>query len=433
METPRLVVVMIAVLVLAVTGRAQSWREDPIVKRIAARLDAVRAVDNHTHLLEPRSFDPAADAVMPLMLRSTRAEHLTAMRERFGITFTGRIEEDAKRAADVRAQMVASLGSAGYWTDHLDAARTDIALVNQYLRDGTDGRRLRWVPHATVLLYPLPADALVARSSGHRDDIGAAQKHLRIFMRELNVADVPGELSEYLALISRVLTSWKQQGAVAIKFWDAYLRTLVFEDVPDATAAALYRKGRQTPLARDEYIALQDFLARQIFLEAGARSLPVHIHAAHGVPPFLRTHEADVRNLDVVLTDERFFATQFVVIHGGAPLVEYAAYLALKPHVWFDMSAMPFLYPVPELAQALRTALMLAPGKVLFSTDAAAYPTVPVGADLHHLAVSRAARDALALALAGLVRDGIVDVDGAVAMGTAVLHGNADRLYRWTR
>ena len=39
---------------------------------------------------------------------------------------------------------------------------------------------------------------------------------------------------------------------------------------------------------------------------------------------------------------------QFVLIHGGMPLVEHAAYLALKPHVWYDMSAMPFLYPVPE-------------------------------------------------------------------------------------
>jgi predicted TIM-barrel fold metal-dependent hydrolase len=173
-------------------------------------------------------------------------------------------------------------------------------------------------------------------------------------------------------------------------------------------------------------------MIRHIFLAAGRRKLPVHIHAAHGVPPFLRTHEADVRNLDTVLTDVRFFPTQFVLIHGGAPLVEYAAYLALKPHVWYDMSAMTFLYPVPELAQAIRTVLVFAPDKLLFSTDVGPYPSIPVGADLQHVAVSRTAREALALTLAGLVRDGVVDLETAVRMGENALRGNAERLYGWT-
>ena len=35
--------------------------------------------------------------------------------------------------------------------------------------------------------------------------------------------------------------------------------------------------------------------------------------------------------------------------------------VALKPHVWYDMSAMPFLYPVPDLADALRKVLTFAP------------------------------------------------------------------------
>jgi hypothetical protein len=55
-----------------------------------------------------------------------------------------------------------------------------------------------------------------------------------------------------------------------------------------------------------------------------------------------------------VLTDVRYLGTRFVLIHGGAPLVEDAAYLALKPHVWVDISAQPFLYAVPELAANLR-------------------------------------------------------------------------------
>jgi hypothetical protein len=427
------VLVIIAFAAATASAQTKPWRADPVFQQIAGRLNTVRAIDNHTHLLEAGAFDPKMDAMMPLGLRSTRPEYAVAMRERFGIAVEGSdATTAAARATEARKAMVARLGETDYWADHLDATRTDIALVNQDFRDGTDGRRLRWVPHASTLLYPLPAESLMARSSGHRRDIAAIQKKLHRFLSEDGLTEPPPDLTRYLAFIERTLSRWKQQGVVAVKFWDAYLRTLVFEDVPESRASALYAKGRTSPLSREEYLAFQDYLARRIFTEAGARMLPVHIHAAHGVPPFLRTQEADVRNLDAVLTDERYFGTQFVIIHGGAPLVEYAAYLALKPHVWYDMSAMPILYTVPDLAQALRTVLLFAPEKLLFGTDVASYPTVPVGADLQHVVISRAARDAIALALAGLVRDGIVDVETAVKMGENVLRNNALRLYGWS-
>jgi len=47
------------------------WRQDALFKQIAARLDAVRAIDNHTHLLSPGNFNPDLDALMPLGQRST--------------------------------------------------------------------------------------------------------------------------------------------------------------------------------------------------------------------------------------------------------------------------------------------------------------------------------------------------------------------------
>ncbi len=153
----------------------------------------------------------------------------------------------------------------------------------------------------------------------------------------------------------------------------------------------------------------------------------MHIHSSLGIPPFLRTMDADVRNLEPVLTDVRYFGTQFVLIHGGMPFVDHAAYLALKPHVWFDISAMPFLYTVPDFAAVLRRAITWAPDKVLFATDA--YPGVPGGADIHHIATSLIAREALSLALTGLVRDGVIDQDRAIAIGKGVLQGNARRLY----
>jgi hypothetical protein len=367
--------------------------------------------------------------MMPLGLRSTSPALVAAMQARFGVPAGVTGPALIERATTARDALRSRLGEARYWVDHLDATRTAIALVNQDFPEGTDGRRLRWVPHATNLLYPLPAEALMARSPGHRKDIGAVQKSLRRFLSEGALTEAPPDLASYMVFVEGTLDRWKSQGAVAVKFWDAYVRTLVFEDVPEERARALYAKGIGSALARDEYLELQDYIARRIFTAAGARKLPVHIHSAHGVPPFLRTMEADVRNLEPVLTDVRFFGTQFVLIHGGIPLVEYAAYLALKPHVWYDMSAMPFLYPVPDLADAIRKVLTFAPEKLLFGTDA--LTPAPVGAEPLHVAVSGAAREALSLALAGLVRDGVVDFETAVRMGENALHGNARRLYGW--
>jgi uncharacterized protein len=368
----------------------------------------------------------------PLLNRSTNPWLPAAIQERFGIT----VQSDdwgsgIEAIVAARAAMVKRLGEHGYWMNHLDYTRTEIALVNGNNREGIDGKRLRWVPHATTLLFPLPADALMQRSPSHQSSIAEAQKDLQRFMTEARVTAMPADLAGYVLFVDNTLRQWQKQGAVAVKFWDAYLRTLRIADVPENQAAALYAKGRTAPLIRDEYLALQDFLWRHILLEAGEIKLPVHIHSSLGVPPFLRSLESDVRNLEDVLADPRFFETPVVLIHGGGPWHEIAIYLAFKPNVWVDISSIGFLYPVPDFAEVLRWYLLFAPQKVLYGTDAASYPSVPGGADVQHLVLSRATRDALYLALAGLIRDGVIDRERAVAMGKGVLRENARRLYGW--
>ena len=408
------------------------WRDDPLFQRIAAALDPVPAIDTHTHLLRPGKFDPALADKAPLMLRSTHPWLPSMLKARFGITAQPADSSSSLEAiATARAAMIKQLGEHGYWMNHLDYTRTEIALVNSNSRQGIDDKRLRWVPHASPLLYPLPADHLMARSPSHKADIEEAQQDLQGFLTEAGLPGAPADLSGYVRFIDDTLRRWQKQGAVAVKFYDAYLRTLRIADVPETQAAELYAKGRTSPLARDEYLALQDFLWRHILLEAGKITLPVHIHSSLGVPPFLRSLESDVRNLEDVLADPRFFGTPIVLIHGGFPWIEIAIYLALKPNVWVDISARSFIDPVPDFADVLRKYLLFAPEKVLFGTDAASYPSVPGGADVHHLVVSRATRDALYLALAGLVRDGVIDHERAVAMGRGVLRENARRLYGW--
>jgi predicted TIM-barrel fold metal-dependent hydrolase len=73
-----------------------------------------------------------------------------------------------------------------------------------------------------------------------------------------------------------------------------------------------------------------------------------------------------------------------------------------------------------------------APEKVLFGTDPANYPGTPVGPEVLHLIASRTLREGLSLALAGLVRDGVMDFEAAVRAGRGVLRENARRLYGWS-
>lgn len=431
-------IVMVVFLTSLLFGRAVAqepvtpWRNDAVFQRLATVLDKVPAIDMHTHLLRPGQFDPSLGSVGPLQLRSTNPWLYKVIRQRFGVTAQPDDWAATIKMIDAaRGKMVGRLGQTGYWLDHLDFTLTEIALVNQNSRQGIDGKRLLWVPHATTLLYPLPANHLMERSPSHKTDITKAQHDLQAFLKEGGLAESPADLPSYIRFVDATLRRWQQQGAVGIKFWDAYLRTLRIADVPERQAAVLYAKGRTVPLSRDEYIAVQDYLWRHILLEAGKINLPVHIHSSLGVPPFLRTLESDVRNLEDVLAEPQFFQTQVVLIHGGAPWYEIAAYLALKPNVWIDISALAFLRPVTDFAAILRQYLIFAPEKVLYGTDAAAYPTVPGGADVHHLVVSRATRDGLYVALSGLIRDGVIDERQAIEMGRGVLRENARRLHGW--
>lgn len=405
------------------------WYREPLFEDIASALNDVLAIDFHTHLLARGFFDPSLDDRAQLRGRSTEPSYAAALTERFGVEVgAGGLEAAALEAEKVRAGMIDRLGPDGYWNDHLDFTKTGVALVSTSSPEGIDGRRLRWVPTGGSLLYPLPAGALMARSPMHEEDFAFVQGRLKELLDDRGMSEVPSTIEDYLAFAGDVVAGWKRQDAVGIKFFEAYVRTLVFNDVPAEEARTLYSRGLEARLSRAEYLALQNHLVRHTFQRAGETGLSVHIHTGFGIPPFLQAREADVRNLEPILTDVRFFDTQFVLIHGGNPQHEDAAYLALKPHVWLDISALPFVYEVPKLADIIRIYLRHAPEKVLFGTDAQAAPGVPLGPEVQHIALSRHTREAVCLALAWMVRDQLVDLEWAIQIGKDVLRGNAERL-----
>ncbi len=428
----------IVLLVLSITSlrgaeEIRPWRRDPLFQRLAATLDQVWSIDNHTHLLSASSFSTELDNQMPLLLRTSNPDYAAVLKERLGLVWDPAhpIESDAEGRRIRAAQVAAAGGDRAYWLRYLDSSRTEIALVNQDNRGAIDGQRLRWVPFASTLLVPFPPEYLGARNPMSGGDYLSAHARLLTWLEADGQAGPPATLADYVTFLGRQFGRWHADGALAVKFTDAYDRTLRFEEVPEPRAAELWQKAKQGPLPRADYIALQDYLAWKIFHLAGSTGLAVHIHSSHGAGPFLRLSESDVRNLENVLAGPRFFGTNFVLIHGGAPWHEAAAYLASnKTHVWIDVSAMPFLYPVPDLAKALRIYLTFAPERTLFSTDTMGFPGTPVSTEFVHLALTRHLREALYLCLADLVRDGVITETQAVTMGRGFLRENARTLYK---
>lgn len=406
------------------------WRQDSLFQRIAAELDTVSAIDGHTHLTRFVPFSVAGDVAPPIGGRSmSDAAIRKALVSRFGVDLREDIEQIAGRVEAIRKQEMRKFGPTEYWHRHLDRTRTSIALVNDNFVDGLDHVRLRWVPSATTLLFPLPGEGFLRPGADPRN-LERIQSHLMRFLAHAGYDAIPTTLAAYLDAVDEVLMDWKDRDAVAVKFFDAYMRTLEFADVPSDVASELFEAGLSRTLERTEYLAVQDHIARHIFLQAGRLQVPVHIHSSSGRPPFLRLGEADVRNLESVLADPQFFDTQFVLIHGGFPLTFEASYLTAKPNVWVDVSAMGWYSP-PDLAPILRTFVLGNPARILFGTDAAVFPGVPGGAEVAHLARSEVTREALYLALAGIVRDGVIGLDKAITFGRWVLADNARRLYKW--
>jgi predicted TIM-barrel fold metal-dependent hydrolase len=207
------------------------------------------------------------------------------------------------------------------------------------------------------------------------------------------------------------------------------LRPLDFAPASKAEASRIYAKYAASGNATAaEYKTLQDFLFKQIALEAGRLGLPVHLHTGSGCGEFFDDSGADAMLLSPMLNDPELRKTNFVVLHGNAPKERTVSALILKPNVYTDISVLEFYWSPVELARILRPWLEMMPEHVMFGSDAG--PFGP-GLDWEEtiLIASQNARRALAIVLSDMVRDGTITQDRAKEIAQKVLRGNAAQLY----
>ena len=125
-------------------------------------------------------------------------------------------------------------------------------------------------------------------------------------------------------------------GRVAVKFEAAYLRSLEFNRVDEATAAAIY--GHKGALAQDTYKPLQDYLFRYIAAECGRLGMAVHLHTMAGAGSYFDIAGANPLLLESVLNDPGLRKTKIVMVHGGWPFNREVTPLLEKPTAYLWIS-----------------------------------------------------------------------------------------------
>jgi hypothetical protein len=224
------------------------------------------------------------------------------------------------------------------------------------------------------------------------------------------------------AWLEGVCAEVRQTSAVAVKTIVAYRASLRLRRPSPAGAAAAYAALREAAHPRLAGDPLCHALVLRVAEECARLGLPLQVHCGLGDPDE-DLAEASPLGLRQLFTDPVFDGLKVVMLH-CYPFHREAAYLcSVHPNAFMDVSLTIPLAGV-DAKRAMRETLGLCPWtKLLYATDASRQPEMYlVAASLH--------REALAAALAELVREGVFSVSEAEAAGRRVLSANAREVYR---
>jgi uncharacterized protein len=430
---------------------AQSASDNDVTRdldpELAAHTYAARAVDNHAHPVLPppnnktdRDFDalpvdnmePATDIVA---WRPDNPQLRAAWKALWNFdapaSFRAALNADEMKSLEAARAAVQSREGLHYDQWVLDQANIGVMVANRVAMGlGIEEPRFRWVPYADALLYPLDNSALAAQSPDKRLFFPLEDRLRARYLAATGLEAMPATLQDYLVrVVTPTLERQRAGGAIAEKFEIAYLRSFDFSDPTKEDAARIYARwtGKTGPDSAD-YKILQDFLFRYIAAECGRLGMTVHLHTLSGGGGYFGIAGADPLLLEPLFNDPRLRRTNFVMLHGGWPFVHEAGALLQKPNVFLDLSQQSLTFPPRTLSTWLREWLETFPEKVLFGTDGYALSDAEGWEESTWIA-NRNARQALGLALTGMVRDGEISRPRAVAIADEVLSGNASRLY----
>ena len=394
-------------------------RPDP---QLLAEINRIKAIDNHAHPVRvegPGDKDTEFDA-LPV---DTMDPYTEPVRTRPQFLPPGPAWHASKKSIQAKQ------GDA-YPAWVLDQMGVEVMLANRVaMGRGIAPPRFLWVPYADALMYPLNNAGLIARAPDYKELFADEERLLARYLKDTGYPRPPASLDEYLSkVVTATLERQKAGGAVAVKFEAAYLRALDFASPPKSAAEDVYTRYAQTTPPDADYKILQDYIFRHIALECGRLGMAVHFHAASGAGGYFNVAGANPANLEPLLNDPALRKTNFVFIHGGWPFTREITPLLSKPNAYLDFSEQTLMNYPRAVSEAIRGWLEWAPEKVLFASDA--YPfSEQLGWEESGWIAARSGRQALALALTGMLADGEITRARALELARMVLRDNARKLY----
>jgi uncharacterized protein len=422
-------------------GSCLAQQVDP---ELARQIAEIQAIDNHAHPVLAPPLDASDREFDALPVESLEAETDAiavrpdfprlgdAWRALYGFDTPPPLDKQAMKQLDEARRRMAAQQGEGFPVWVLDQAGIGTMLANRVaMGSGVEPPRFRWVPYIDALLFPLDNSTLAAGSPDRKAFFALEDIVRSRYLKEASLSALPARLNDYLKqVVTPTLERHKSGGAVAEKFEVAYLRMFDFSDPPRATVDKIYarwvRGGRPDS---GDYKLLQDFLFRYIAMECGRLVMAIHLHAMAGYGSYFSIAGVNPLLLEPLFNDQRLRKTNFVLLHGGWPYVREIGALLQKPNVYLDISSQSLIVTPRTQAQWLREWLELVPEKVLFGTDGYPYSEA-LGWPESTWIASRDARQALGIALTGMVADGEISRARAVDLARRVLRGNAENLYK---
>ena len=406
---------------------------------LAEFISKIKAVDNHVH---PNTIDPndkSSDALpldglgaieLPVRVRPESQTWIDASKALYRFTGTELNEKTMKVLMDtienVRKQKAEKFPN---WA--LDQANIEVMFANRItMGPGLSNPRFRWVSYVDALLFPLSTKAEAAVTPDREKLFPLEDQLLKKYLSDLNIPKLPASLNDYLEqVVTATLEAQKKGGCIAVKFEAAYLRSLDFEKAELQPASELYAhyvNGGEP--SHEKYKLLQDFIFHYIAREAGRLGLAVHIHSYPGAGNYFVAAGCDPLLLEPVFNDPELRNTKFVLIHGGGTFSKHTSAMLWKPNVYADISLLTQLWPPDQLAAVLRDWLSQFPEKILFGTDAVSFGP-GLGWEMSAWIASTTGRQALTIALSGMIRSNEISRSRAKEIATMVLRTNAGKLY----
>jgi predicted TIM-barrel fold metal-dependent hydrolase len=431
---------LLIILAAALPGTSAQTTADP---QLTAAIAKIKAVDNHAHPLryvapgekpddefDALPLDAIGPIPLPVRLSPTNLEFVEAWRDLYGYKHDDMSEAHLRELLQTK-QRVASEQGDKFPTWVLDQLGIETMFANRVaMGRGLSTPRFRWVSFVDALLFPLSNEAAKKSNPDYRGFYPGEERLLKRHLANTGLKALPATLDTYLRkVVTATLETEKHDGAIAVKFEAAYLRKLDFDEANLVSARRVYaRYFRGGEPSAADYKTLQDFLFRYIAHEAGRLGLAVHIHSISGAGAYYRQSGSNPLLLESVFNDESLRKTNFVIIHGGYPFTKETGAMISKPNVYADFSAQTFFVYPRELSEVLRNWLEAYPEKLLFGTDAFSFGPEVDWPEVAWLS-NKSAREALALALTGMMNDHEITRARAIDLARMALRDNAIKLY----